>query len=227
MEVFFLDLIRCPLFSHFTAKELSTLLTPDLYTIETYEKGEIVRLQGTRYESLMVLLKGKLNARFHEYSGKTMLVETLSAPDPIAVGVLFSDVNYLPVTTEADGSVKIVTIRKKGIIKLFQANEEMLLSFLREAGSKVVFLAEKVRLSSMASLRQKISDYLLRMRDQFNANEFTIPYNREKMAELLGAARPSLSRELSKMTDEGLIEVTGRDIRILQSEELQEMLESL
>ncbi len=227
MDSIYNELVSCPLFSAFTAQELAKLLTQDLFVIETFTKGEVVRMQGDKYEALMVLLQGKLNARFHEYSGKTMLVETLSAPDPIAAGVLFSDVNYLPVTTEAVGDVRIITIKKSGILKLFQANAEMLRRFLLESGSKVVFLAEKVRLAGLANLRQKISDYLLRMRDQFNCNEFTIPYNREKMAELLSVARPSLSRELSKMVEAGLLELNGREVRILEPEELQDTLMSL
>ncbi len=221
------ELVSCPLFSAFSAEELSAVLTQDLFIIETFKKGEIVRTQGDKYEALMILLQGKLNARFHEYSGKTMLVETLAAPDPIAAGVLFSDVNYLPVTTEAVGDVKIITIKRIGILKLFQVNETMLRRFLMESGSKVVFLAEKVRLAGLANLRQKISDYLLRMRDQFSCNEFTIPYTREKMAELLSVARPSLSRELSKMVDESLIDLDGRKVRILEPEELQDTLMSL
>ncbi len=218
------QLLKCPLFSSFTHDELEKVLTRDLFRIESYTKGQIIRHQGTQYDDLLVLIEGKVSARFHEYSGKTMLVETLSAPDPLAAAVLFSDVNYLPVTTEADNDVRIVAIRRKGVLTLFQKNAGMLQKFLREMGSKVIFLAEKVRLAGMANLRQKIADYLLRMRDQYSRNEFSIPYSREKMAELLSVARPSLSRELSRMAEEGLIAIDGRHVRILDPEELQNIL---
>ncbi len=224
MQDIYDELIASPLFSSFTHDRLAEVLKEPLYHVEHYNEGQVIRHQGTQYDELMVLLAGKVSARFHEYSGKTMLVETLCAPDPIAAAVLFSDVNYLPVTAEADDDVRIICIKRAGVLALFQADVVMMQKYLKEMGSKVVFLAERVRLAELASLRQKIADYLLRMRDQYHRNDFSIPYSREKMAELLGAARPSLSRELSRMADEGLILIDGRRVRILQPEELQDTL---
>lgn len=218
------ELHACPLFSSCSLEQLKRILRPSMVTEQSYEKGQIVREQGTLYEELIVLLEGKVSARFYEYSGKTMLVETLSAPAPVASAVLFSDVNYLPVTTTADCTVRIAVIKKAAVLELFAENGEMLRKYLKEMGSKLSFLAEKVRLAGLGTLRQKITDHLLRLRDQYQSNDLKIPYSREKMAELVSAARPSLSRELSRMTEEGLITLDGRHVLILQPEKLQDIL---
>ncbi|MGM0432587.1 MAG: Crp/Fnr family transcriptional regulator [Spirochaetota bacterium] len=224
MDANYEKLIDCPLFSTFTAEELRTLLSPSGCTFRAYPSGSIIMSQGERYTDLYVLLEGQVSAKFYEFSGKSMLVETLNAPDPIALAIIFADVNYLPVTTEADSDVKVAVIKKKALINLMQSSSELLSRYLREMGSKVVFLAEKMRLAEMASLRQKIADFLLRMRDQYNRNDFQLPYSREKLAELLGSARPSLSRELSRMAEDSIIAVDGRHVRILDPESLQDSL---
>lgn len=224
MDANYEKLIDCPLFSHFSAEELNTLLSPSGCTFRAYPGGSIIINQGERYTDLYVLLAGQISAKFYEYSGKSMLVETLTAPVPIASAIIFADVNYLPVTAEADCDVEVAIIKQKYLVKLMQANPQLLTSYLQEIGSKVVFLAEKMRLAEMASLRQKISDFLLRMRDQYNRNDFLLPYSREKLAELLGSARPSLSRELSRMADDSIIAVNGRQVRILDPERLQDSL---
>ena len=48
--------------------------------------------------------------------------------------------------------------------------------------------------------------------------------NREKMADYLGVARPSLSRELSNMQAEGMISLEKRQIRIVDLSALQEII---
>ncbi len=48
--------------------------------------------------------------------------------------------------------------------------------------------------------------------------------NREELADFLNAARPSLSRELMKMQDEGLIAIDRQEIKILDMEALAELM---
>lgn len=48
--------------------------------------------------------------------------------------------------------------------------------------------------------------------------------NREELADYLGVARPSLSRTLMKMQNEGIIEVGKKTIRILQREKIEKFL---
>lgn len=219
------QLLTCRLFKDFSPKELEGLVTTSNCRLIKQPKGSLVRIQGSSYESLLLLTSGRLNARFNDYSGKSMLVETLVAPTPIAAGILFSDMPYLPVTIEADTDVTLVEMDRGLLLSCLRTSESMLLEYLEDMGSKVSFLAEKVRLASMASLRQKITDYLLRMREAKRDDEFTLPYTREKMAELFSVARPSLSRELSRMSEDGLLELDGPYIRLTDVQGLQDELE--
>lgn len=181
--------------------------------------------QGTRYDHLVVLLEGKASARFYEFSGKTMLVENLEAPSPIAGAILFSSDAYLPVTLEAVTHVRTAVISREGLTRIFQAESSVLQRYLQDMGDKVTFLAEKVRLAGLAGLRQKIADYLLRLRSRHHAEIVTIPFSRERLAEMFSVARPSLSRELSKMDEEGIISVEGKTIRIRDADSLESLLE--
>lgn len=219
------QLRTCRLFKDFSGQELEELLTSSNCRLIKEHKGSLLRVQGSTYRELLVLTSGRLNARFNDYSGKSMLVETLVAPTPIAAGILFSDMPSLPVTIEADTDVTLVELDRGLLLSCFRKSETMLLEYLEDMGSKLSFLAEKVRLASMASLRQKIADYLLRMRESKRDDEFTLPYTREKMAELFSVARPSLSREFSRMSEDGLLELDGPYIRLTDVQGLQEELE--
>jgi len=218
-------LISCPLFHGLSVNRLNNLLFPNYCRIISYPAGERILTQGTKYEDLCILLEGKAAARFYEYSGKTVLVETLEAPAPAAAAILFSSDPYLPVTLEADSDVKAAIITRAGLTRVFKEEPQVFERYLREMGDKVSFLAEKVRLAELAGIRQRFADYILRLRSRFHTNDLVLPLSREKLAEMFGSARPSVSREISRMCDEGLISVSGKAVTILQPEKLQNLLE--
>jgi len=218
-------LARCPLFLGIPPEKISSILVSAYCRIENYHRGERILAQGNRYTELYVLLEGKANARIYEYSGRTVLVETLEAPAPAASGILFSTDPHLPVTLEADTDVRTAVISRPGLTRLFQADPEVLDRLLCDMGDKLIFLAEKVRLAELAGIRQRFADYILRLRSRYHSNDLLLPFSREKMAEMFGAARPSLSREISRMCDEGLITANGRAVSIRRPEALEKLLE--
>lgn len=97
-------------------------------------------------------------------------------------------------------------------------------------GTRIQFLSERLRLTRFATLRQRIADWLVR---QAQSNLEGLPAQPlkvlkahvepsfEKMADLMGVERPSLSRELSHMRDDGLIEIEGRMIYLKNYETLK------
>ena len=73
-------------------------------------------------------------------------------------------------------------------------------------------LSRSNQITSQSTLRQKIAKYLIT-----NEENGLVKTNlsREEWADILATTRPSLSRELSKMTDDGLIEIKNKTIKIL------------
>ena len=95
----------------------------------------------------------------------------------------------------------------------------------RGKADKVRFLAEKVRLLRFGTLRQRIAGHLLALAGQQKTDNPVWRYSREQTADLLGVARPSLSRELSLMVQGGFIEAMDRsNVRII-SASLKQLLE--
>jgi CRP/FNR family transcriptional regulator, dissimilatory nitrate respiration regulator len=218
-------LTQNPLFTGISVRRIMAELPPAYCRVEEFSPGERIFSQGQRCTELRVLLSGKANARIYEYSGKTVLVETLEAPAAAALGVIFSSDPYYPVTLEADTPVRAAVIARAGLNRLFQAEPEILDRVLCIVGDTILFLAEKVRLAELAGIRQRVADYILRLRNRFGSDDLLLPYSREKMAEMFGVARPSLSREISRMCEAGLISVNGRALIIHDPEALKSLLE--
>ena len=77
-------------------------------------------------------------------------------------------------------------------------------------------LLRKFRHISQHTLRRKILSFLNEQADLQGASEFTIPFNRQEMADYLGADRSALSAELSRMKKEGLIDYQKNSFRLLK-----------
>lgn len=84
-----------------------------------------------------------------------------------------------------------------------------MLEILSEDNFKIT---RKLHIISTSSLRERIAIWLI---DSMNENSVVeLRMNREQLADFLGVARPSLSRELMRMQKDGLLEVSRKTIRI-------------
>jgi len=67
-------------------------------------------------------------------------------------------------------------------------------------------LVQKLGHLSLRSTREKLISYLSEQSKLHNSSEFTIPFNRQQLADYLSVDRSAMSNELCKMRDEGLVE---------------------
>jgi CRP-like cAMP-binding protein len=74
-------------------------------------------------------------------------------------------------------------------------------------------LSDKLYFLSFKTIRQKIANYLLKL--PAKEGVVTLDRSQNSLAEYFGVTRPSLSRELANMQEEGLIEMERKTIRIL------------
>ncbi len=201
--------------------DLDKLLSVVASRVESYEKGAIVLLAGSRYDALRIILEGTVSAEMHHPNGKVVTIETIEAPDPVAPAILFAPARALPVTVVAATDCRLLALPLETVLDLCQRDRRFLLNFLTEIGGKISLFAEKFRLLEFSSLRKRIAAYLA---PRLENDAHTLAFPKEKLAEFLSVARPSLSRELSAMASEGILETEGRRIRVVDGRRFQAIL---
>ena len=168
-------------------------------------------MAGDKSCDLYYLIKGKLNVYQIDSNGKRFIFQNFTKP------TLFGEVySYLKETfdfdceCETDSKVLII----KHFRKLFEnpVPEAFLISYINFLSKKCLALSKKNQITSQASLRQKIGKYLL---ENEKDGKVKLSMKREDLADYLSTTRPSLSRELSKMADDGFIELGNSYIKIL------------
>lgn len=99
----------------------------------------------------------------------------------------------------------------------------MIHNMISNLAEKAMLLNKKIEYLMIKSMRGKIAAYLVGIYRNTNRLEINLPYNRNELADYLGVSRPSMSRELGRMRDEGLIEFEGRRIVLKDIEALSDI----
>jgi len=218
-------LCQSPIFRGISPDDLQKLFSQIHFQVRTYRKNDLIIVSGEICDRLLIIQQGNVKAEMNDYSGKTIKIEDIEAPRPLATAFLFGKENRFPVTVSANTEVEIVSVTKPEFVKLLQLNSLILNNYLNTISSRAQFLSQKLKFLSFKTIRQKIAHYLLEMAgDKLQTVE--IPQSQGQLAEMFGVTRPSLARTLGEMCQDGLIETDRRYIKILDKVRMNELLKS-
>jgi cAMP-binding proteins - catabolite gene activator and regulatory subunit of cAMP-dependent protein kinases len=96
---------------------------------------------------------------------------------------------------------------------------------LKLISDKTLMLNKQVEYLSMKSMRGKISSFLIEQYKKTGYTTFILPMMRNELADFLNVSRPSMSREMGRMRDEGVIDFHKSSIRIKDIAALKQMAE--
>jgi len=104
------------------------------------------------------------------------------------------------------------------------ARQRVLQNLVRSISDKYFLLSRRVDLLLLKSLRAKVCAYLLSEAEVHHSLTFTVPYSRIQLADYLNCDRSALSRELSLMQRDGLLETYKSSFKLLEPDALRHMV---
>lgn len=217
-------LLNYQLFSHFEHKQLESLLSFPQISLKTHNENDLLFMEGETCKNLSVVLDGIIQIQKLDSCGNILVVSTLKEGNVFGENLLFGDKNSYPMSVVCKKKSLVLNIPKDLVYKLCQTNEHFLKQLLRILSNKAITLNSKIKQISMTSLRQMICDFLIMKYRKTNTTIINLDMTKKEWAEKLGVQRPSLSRELIKMKDDGLIDYDRSSITILDVEQLESEL---
>ena len=213
MEKIVETLNSLPLFKGIDGIKLSAYLSSIDYHEKTYRKDTALILQGMPYKALYIIASGECVGRMSDPSGKIITIEDFRAPYALAGALLFADDNRIPVTVLTKTDVELLIIKRDDLVGLCQKEKQFLLNLLRDVANKFTFLSNKLVYLQFKSLQEKILFYLSKQAAD-DSRWIVLRHSILELSTLFGVERPSLSRALTRMEDEGIIERDGKKIRV-------------
>lgn len=200
------QLLQLPLFKTFTAGNLQSWFRLYPYRIESYQKKDIIFNEGEVCQHIFVILSGQVQIQKVDASGRYFNVGIAEAGEMMGANVLFSNNSRYPLSTTALTPVSLLAMPKELVLKLCQVNSNFLERLLRVASQKAFLLTQRLNEVTVQTLRQNITRYLMSRYEEVGS-EIHLPFTKTAWANELGVQRPSLSRELKKLQEEGLLTV--------------------
>lgn len=214
-------MIKSVLFKDFTKDEINRFIEYSNAKIIDYKIGNYIFNQGENPKYLYILLDGIVQVEKIDVDGRRYMVNMFEK-----AGTIFGEVYLYIDNKEYDYSC--VAIKNSKVLQIpreyasseeLEKNPKLLKNMLSILSSKAYFLNQKLLIQSSATLRQKIAKFLLQQLE--GEDKVELKYNRETLANYIGTTRPSLSRELSNMEDEGYILIEKNSIKVVDIEGLK------
>lgn len=187
--------------------------------LSTYKKGEYVLRQGEYLSNVFILVEGSLLIQNDDYWGNRSILRQISPGEMFGESYIApeSDALLNDVAAITDSTVIFFDLKKvigtcssacpfhtKAVQNLFFA--------ISEKNRKLV---QKMGHISKRSTREKLISFLSDEAKKRNSSDFTIPFNRQQLADFLSVDRSAMSKELCKLRDEGLLEFDKNSFRLL------------
>ena len=224
MRTYFKNITESKLFCNFSKEELQTLKDSKNYFIKSYNADDVLFIEEEDCEHLSIILDGKVELQKLDIHGNILIVSSFETGNSFGEALLFGDRHLYPMSLVAKESCVVMHIHKDYIFKLCLESETFLRELLRLFSNKALILSSKLKQVSMNSLREMIAHFLVTKYNQTQNPIITTHMSKKEWSEKLGVRRPSLSRELMKMKEEGLIEYNRKEIHIKDIERLEEFI---
>ena len=221
MKKFIPILKHTQLFSGISEDEIGSMLGCLDARMQSYSKGEYVFRQGEHISSLTVLVSGELHIRRDDYWGNCSIISRVGVGEMFGEayispesGALMSDVVAVSDSTVIFFDVRRVITTCPSACRFHAMVVQNLFFAISEKNRQLV---RKLGHMSKRSTREKLLSYLSEEASRNNSSTFTIPFNRQQLADFLSVDRSAMSNELSKLRDDGLIEFDRNTFTLLDS----------
>lgn len=212
---------KCKLFSKLSYEDLHNLLNETDYKVRSYSKGDIIFTEDEECKNLSIILSGSIEIQKIDALGKVLIIAEFKDGNTFGENLIFGNKNTFPMTVISKTDTVIIHIQKDSIVKLCQKNADFLYSFLNIISNRAFVLSSKLKEVTLKTIRQKICEFLTDRYSKGNDLSIKLGMTKREWADKLGVQRPSLSRELINMKEEGLIDYNRDTIIIIDIEAIK------
>ena len=210
---------RVPLFAGLNDADLAALGQRAIE--KKYQTGEKLFYEGEECLGLFLLIEGVVKISKASATGREVMLALITAPSGVAEVTVFDGDPY-PASAIATEPATALFIDARDFFQLCHSHPTIALTLLKVVGRRLRQLIATIERISFGSIRQRLAAQLL----EFGEDQFVLPVTHQELASRLGTAREVVTRNLGRFQVEKLIEVAGREVRILDREGLQREAET-
>jgi len=207
------------LFQDVSENDLEAMLSCLGATERKYRKNDVILLAGTKVTSVGIVVEGNAQITRDDAEGNRAILSELEKADLFAEAYVAAGSMEIPITVIATTDCRIVWIPFSKIVGICSSacgfHKTLVQNMMRVIAMKNILMNEKMRILSCKTTKEKLITYLSDYSERVGKNKFKIPFSRNELADFLSVDRSAMSRELSRLREEGFLNYHKNEFELL------------
>lgn len=208
-----------PLFEGIADENLLRMLNCLGARVETFDKKYTVIAEGNPAKYIGIMLSGSAQVFRMDYFGNRSIVGHIEPSQVFSEAFACAEVAAVPVSIVANEPSEIMFINCSHILHTCANNcgfhQQLIFNLMKNLAQKNIQFHQKLEITSKRTTREKLMTYLMFYASRVKSNSFSIPFDRQELADYLEVDRSGLSAEISKLRKEGIIESNKKHFTLL------------
>jgi CRP/FNR family transcriptional regulator len=219
-----IDIIsQAPLFSGLPEDQLNEI--KQIAIDKFYDKGKTIFLEGDDCNGFYIVAAGKVKIYKVSFEGKEQIFHIYGPGNPFGEVPVFSGQKF-PANAQTILKSHLLFFPRTAFVGLISDNPSLSLNMLAILSMRLRQFTVQIENLSLKEVPGRLASYLLYLANEQEQEDFVaLTISKGQLASLLGTIPETLSRILAKMNKQNLIEVSGRDIKLLDRIGLEELAE--
>lgn len=198
------------LFKNINDNEIETLLKSSFVRIKNYNNNETVFMSGNIAKFIGIVVFGQVEVIQEDFYGNKNIIAHINKGEIFGEAFACSETQSLPISVFTSQPSEIILINYRELFSSDLTPETMHLklshNMLKIMANKNLILNQKIRLLTRRTTQEKLLAYLSTQAEKTGSNSFSIPFNRQELADYLSVERSAMSAQLCKLRDKGILD---------------------
>jgi CRP/FNR family transcriptional regulator len=218
------QIARIPLFEGLPREHHQDLSA--IVSEKTFSRGQIIFSEGDDAQGFYVVNTGRVKIFKLSMEGREQILHIIEPREPFGEVPVFTGQRF-PANAEAMEKSLVFLFPRAAFVDLIKRNPSLSLNMLAILSKRLHQFTALIDDLSLKEVPGRLAAYLLYLSDQKQKTEdLMLDITKTQLAALLGTIPETLSRILGKLGRQGLIDIEGSRIRILDRETLENLVEA-
>jgi len=207
-----------PLFAGIDKNNLESMLKCLSARKASFTKEEYILYAGNDIKDVGIVLSGSVNIIKEDFWGNRAILAKIQPGQMFGEAFAFAKIQKLPVSAVATEKAEILFVDFGKIATTCSSacifHSQLIQNILKILAHKNIMLTQKLEHIMKKTTREKLLSYLSEQAMIAGSNTFSIPFNRQELADYLSVDRSAMSNELCKLRDEGILEFYKNNFKL-------------
>ena len=215
---------KVPIFSNLEEKECEKIIK--ISKLKKFQKKEVIFEDGEKAKGFYIVYSGKVKIYKISFDGKEQILHIFGKLHIFGEVPVFADRTY-PANAITLENSELLFVPKEEFIHLIEEYPQIALNMLSILSMRLHTFTSIIENLSLKEVPARLASFLIFQYKEKNKINITLSISKNQLASLLGTIPETLSRILNKFSQQGILTINGKSIKINNIEKLFDIADGI